>query len=488
MVPNEEDKVERFIGGFSDNIQGNVIAAEPTKLQDAICIANTLMDQRLKVYARSAKDTKRGYTLGLLGHSFDIDLIPIELGSFDIIGMDWLVKYHALIVCDEKVVHVPYGNEVLIIRVYLAQVTSKKAEDKSKEKRLEDVPIVREILEVFPEDSHRLPPDRQVEFQIDLVPGAATVNRYLLLRIDDLFNQLQGLRVYSKIWLSSTQSSSRKEDEGHLKLTLSEGIHINPAKTESIKDWASPKTPTEIYQFLGTILMQKEKVIAYVSRQLKVHEKNYTTHDLELGAIVFALKMWRHYLYGKENVLADALSQKERSKKEENFINEDLHGMINKPEPRADGTLCLNNQSWIPRFGDLRALIMHESHISKMATGQDTIWVIVDHLTKSAHFLPMREDDTLEKLMRLYLKEVVLRHGVPFLIISDHDGKFTSHFWKSLNKALGARLDMSTAYHPQTDGQITIPTLRLLHLRHCISASVEHLSAGLKLEIVSSLA
>ncbi|GKD31451.1 putative reverse transcriptase domain-containing protein [Tanacetum coccineum] len=87
------------------------------------------------------------------------------------------------------------------------------------------------------------------------------------------------------------------------------------------------------------------------------------------------------------------------------------------------------------------------------ATGQDTIWVIVDRLTKSAHFLPMREDDTLEKLTRQYLKEVVLRHGVPVSIISDRDGKFTSHFLKSLNKALGTRLDMSIAYHPETDGQ-----------------------------------
>ncbi|GJR24179.1 hypothetical protein Tco_0972706 [Tanacetum coccineum] len=131
--------------------------------------------------------------------------MPVELGSFDvIIGMDWLAKYHALIVCDEKVVRIPYGNEVLIIRgdncdsgsklniisctktqkyiekgcqVYLAQVTSKKAEDKSEERRLEDVPIVREFPEVFPEDLPGLPPARQVEFQIDLVPGAAPVAR-----------------------------------------------------------------------------------------------------------------------------------------------------------------------------------------------------------------------------------------------------------------------------------------------------------------------
>ncbi|GKE81007.1 putative reverse transcriptase domain-containing protein [Tanacetum coccineum] len=147
----------------------------------------------------------RGCTLGLLGHPFDIDLTPVELGSFDvIICMDWLAKYHALIVCDEKIVRIPYGDEVLIIRgddcdggsksnmniisctrtqkymqkgcqVYLAQVTSKKNEDKSEEKRLEDVSIVREFSKVFPEDLPGLPPARQVKFQIDLVLGAAPV-------------------------------------------------------------------------------------------------------------------------------------------------------------------------------------------------------------------------------------------------------------------------------------------------------------------------
>ncbi|GKC32972.1 putative reverse transcriptase domain-containing protein [Tanacetum coccineum] len=306
---------------------------------------------------------------------------------------------------------------------------------------------------------------------------------------------------------------------------------------------------------LGVVLMQKEKVIAYASRKLKVHEKNYTTHDLELGAVVFAQKMWRHYMYGTKCVvftdhksLQHILDQKELNMrqrhwlkllsdydceiryhpgKEENFINEDLHGMINKLEPCADGTLCLNKQSWIPCFRELRALIMHESHKSKYpihpgsdkmyrdlkklywwpnmkariatyvskcltcakvkieyqkpsgllvqpeipqwkwenitmdfvtklpktAAGQDTIWVIVDRLTKSAHFLPMQEDYTLEKLTRQYLKEVVSRHGVPVSIISDRDGRFTSHFLKSFNKALGTRLDMSTAYHTETDGQ-----------------------------------
>ncbi|GJV55563.1 putative reverse transcriptase domain-containing protein [Tanacetum coccineum] len=227
------------------------------------------------------------------------------------------------------------------------------------------------------------------------------LDRFVIVFIDDIL-------IYSK---------SRKEHEGYLKLILkllkeeelyakfskcefwlskvqflghmidSEGIHVDPTKIESIKDWVLPKTSTKIRQFLGlgAVLMQKDKVIAYASRQLKVHEKNCTTHDLELGVVVFALKIWRHYLYellsdydckiryypGKANVVADALSRKERRKplrvwalvmttglnlpkqilsaqsearKEENFINEDLHGMINKLEP---------------------TLVMHESHKSK---------------------------------------------------------------------------------------------------------------------------
>ncbi|GJT40148.1 putative reverse transcriptase domain-containing protein [Tanacetum coccineum] len=107
--------------------------------------------------------------------------------------------------------------------------------------------------------------------------------------------------------------------------------------------------------------------------------------------------------------------------------------------------------------------------LPKTTSGQDTIWVIVDRLTKSAHFLPMKETDSMEKLTRQYLKEVVSRHGVPVLIISDRDSKFTSHFWKSLNEALGTQLDMSTAYHPQTDGQSerTIQTLEDM-LRACV--------------------
>ncbi|GKD21229.1 putative reverse transcriptase domain-containing protein [Tanacetum coccineum] len=343
-----------------------------------------------------------GCTLNFLNHPFNINLMPVELGSFyAIIGMDWLANYQAVIMCAEKIVRIPWRNETLIIHgdgsnqgnvtrlniisftktqkymekefpIFLAHVTAKEVEDKSEKKRLEDVPIVRDFPEVFPEDLSGLPPTRQVEFQIDLVPGAAPVarapyrlapsemkelseqlkelsdkgfirpssspwgapvlfvkkkdgsfrmcidyrelnkltvkNRYPLPRIDDLFDQLQGSSVYSKINLRSGYHQLRVREEdipktafrtryGHYEFQVmpfgltnapamfmdlmnrkeklyakfsiyefwipkvqflghvidSEGIHVDPAKIESIKYWASPKSLTEIHQFLGLV-------------------------------------------------------------------------------------------------------------------------------------------------------------------------------------------------------------------------------------------
>ncbi|GJZ88461.1 putative reverse transcriptase domain-containing protein [Tanacetum coccineum] len=554
MVPEEEDRVEKFIGGLPDNIQGNVIAAEPTRLQDAVRIANNLMDQKLKGYAvRNAENKRRldnnygnnrgqqppykrqntggqnvakAYVAGNNGEKKYEGTLPLcnkcklhhvgpctvkcvkcnrvghlarncrvanpttptqggqivnqkvvtcfECGAQghyrndcpkiknrnrgnkaripDASGRAYALgggdanpgsntvtaKNHAVIVCDEKIVRIPYGNEILIVQgdkgdkekksklsiissekvqkymekgcqLFLAQVMVKETEDKSKEKRLEDVPTVPDFSEVFPEDLPRLPPTRQVKFQIDLVSSAAPVgrspyrlapsemeelstqlqelfdkgfirpssspwgapvlfvikkdgsfrmcidyrelnkltvrNRYPLPRIDDLFDQLQGSSVYSKIDLRSgyhqlrvrdedipktafrtryghyefqvmpfgltnapavfmdlmnrvcrpyldkfvivfiddilIYSKTKEEHDAHLRLILellkkeelyakfskcdfwlskvqflghvidSEGIHVDPAKIESIKDWESPKTPTEIRQFLG---------------------------------------------------------------------------------------------------------------------------------------------------------------------------------------------------------------------------------------------
>nr|GFA80805.1 retrotransposon protein, putative, Ty3-gypsy subclass [Tanacetum cinerariifolium] len=442
------------------------------------------------------------YAVGRAGTDPDANVVT-ELGSFDaIIDMDWLAKYQAVIAYAEKIVRIPWGNETLIIHgdgsnqgnvtrlniisctkmekymmkgfpIFLAHITTKEVEDKSEKKRLEDVPIVQNFSEVFPEDLLGLPLTRPMEYKFDLVPGAAPVarvpyqlahsemkelaeqlkelsdkgfirpssspwgapvlfvkkkdgsfrmcidyqelnkltvkNRYPLPRINDLFDQLQGSSVYSKIDLRSVfmdlmnqvckpyldkfvivfiddiliYSKDKKEHEENLKAILellkkeelyakiskckfwipkvqflnhvinSQGIHVDPAKIESVKDWASPKSPMKIHQFLGlagyyrrfikgfsmiakpmtkltqkkikfewgdkqeaafqllkqklcsapilallegsedfvaycdasikglgAVLLQRDKVISYASRQLKIHEKNYTTHDL----------------------------------------------------------------------------------------------------------------------------------------------------------------------------------------------------------------
>ncbi|GJZ09431.1 putative reverse transcriptase domain-containing protein [Tanacetum coccineum] len=522
----------------------------------------------------------RGYTLGLLGHPFNIDLMPIDLGSFDvIIGMDWLAKNHAVIVCDEKIAQ-KYMEKGC--QIFLEQITVKENKDKSKEKRLEDVPTVRDFLKVFPKDLPGLPLIRQgalvlfvkkkdgsFRMFIDYreLNKLTVKNQYPLPRIDDLFDQLQGSIVYSKTDLRSgyhqlrvrdedipktafrtryghyefqvmpfgltnapamfmdLMNRTKEEHDAHLRLILellkkeelyakflkcdfwlsnvqflgyvinSEGIHVDPAKIESIKDWESPKTPTEICQFLG-----KANVVADALSQ-KSRPK-----PLRVRALVMTIGL---------KLPVQILNAHVEARKEENYGTEDLCGMIKNLKPRADGTLCLKNRNKM--YQDLKKLYWWPNMKAKIATyvskcmtcakvkaeyqkpsgllvqpiipiwkwenitmdfvtklpkttsGQDTIWVIVDRLTKSAHFLPMKETDSMEKLTRQYLKEVVSRHGVPVLIISDRDSKFTSHFWKSLNEALGTQLDMSTAYHPQTDGQSerTIQTLEDM-LRACV--------------------
>ncbi|KAD3640786.1 hypothetical protein E3N88_30009 [Mikania micrantha] len=805
--------------------------------------------------------------LTINGEDYEVDLIPMILGEFDVvIGMDWLSKYGANIVCNRKVIQLisPGGYEVCIqgekrggtILCSLAKAMNYMnrggqsflayvIDVRNEVKELNDVPVVRDFPDVFPDDLPGIPCDRDVEFKIDLIPEAKPIakapyrlapselkelmtqlqdlldkgfirpsispwgapilfvkkkdgsvrmcidyrelnkvtvkNRYPLPRIDDLFDQLQGASWFSKIDLRSGyhQLKVKEEDipktafrtryghyeflvmsfgltnapaafmdlmnrvcrpmldrsvivfiddiliysknEGdhacHLREVLetlrkeklyakfskcafwlrevqflghvvcADGILVDPSKVQAVMRWSPPKTPTEIrcflglagyyrrfiqdfariaspltkltrkdvkfvwgddqekafnelkfkltqapvltlpdgpddfvvysdasYLGLGCVLMQRGKVIAYASRQLKVHEVNYPTHDLELAAVVFALKIWRHYLYGvkctiytdhkslkylftqkelnmrqrrwiellkdydceilyhpgKANVVADALSRKEEHEpirvtvmkivissdlvdqikeaqiealKEENWKRDRIKGQAHNLEEESRGLNTRWGRVWIPPTCSLKIDLMEEAHKSrysihpgatkmyrdlrvnywwpgmkrdivkyvekcltclqvkaehqkpygklqpleipmwkwehitmdlitklpKTRKGYDAIWVIVDRLTKSAHFIPIRESYSSEKMAEVYVKEIVSRHGIPVTIVSDRDTRFTSHFWRNFQKELGTKLLLSTAYHPQTDGQSerTIQTLEDM-LRACI--------------------
>ncbi|GJV22459.1 putative reverse transcriptase domain-containing protein [Tanacetum coccineum] len=232
---------------------------------------------------------------------------------------------------------------------------------------------------------------------------------------------------------------------------------------------------------LGCVLMQRSKVIAYASRQLKIYEKNYTTHDLELGAVRRWIELFSdydceiRYHPGKENVVADALSRKERVKhKRVRVMNMTLQSSINDRilaaqkevvdesaglqkgldemiEHRSDGTLYYLDRIWVPLKGDVRTLIMDEAHMSKYSVHPRADKMYYD--LRDRYWWPGMKND-----IAMY---VMARHCAPISIISDRDSRFTSRFWQSMQEALGTRLDMSTAYRPQTDGQSerTIQTL-----------------------------
>nr|GEU66089.1 reverse transcriptase domain-containing protein [Tanacetum cinerariifolium] len=386
MVFVEDDRVEKFIGGLPDNIQGSVIALEPTRLQDVVRMANNLMDQKLKgrdfhyfysegsssesesltyyecgkqghyksdclklkdynrrnktgnkngigeargkayvldvSYSVELADGRvsetniilRGCTLGLLGHPFNIKLMPVELGCFDIIiGMDWLANHHAVIMCDKKIVRIPYEDEVLIVqgdrsgkgkKSKLSIISGTKTQKYIKKGA---APVARAPYRLAPSKLQEL--STQLEELFD--KGFIRPNKFMIVFIDDIL-------IYFK---------SKEEHAEHLKLILKllkkEELYamfskcefwlskVLPAITDDLSKklcsapiLALPKGSESFVVYcdafhkgLGAVLMQKEKVIAYASCQLKIHEKNYTTHDLELGAVVFAHKMWRHYLY-----------------------------------------------------------------------------------------------------------------------------------------------------------------------------------------------
>ncbi|GJW17832.1 putative reverse transcriptase domain-containing protein [Tanacetum coccineum] len=209
-------------------------------------------------------------------------------------------------------------------------------------------------------------------------------------------------------------------------------------------------------QGFGCVLMQRGKVIAYASRQLKKHEKNYTTHDLELGAVVFALKIWRHYLYGTKSIPSVGGVRKNWIIMKLILLIFSTSGCLTCSKIKAEhqkpsGFL---QQPEIPEWKWEKIMMDFVTKLPKSSSGHDTIWVVVDRLTKSTHFLPIREDYKTEKLAKIYINEIVARHGVSMSIISDRDGRFMSHLWQAFQEASVTVLDnMSTAL-PPTDRRV----------------------------------
>ncbi|EOY08454.1 DNA/RNA polymerases superfamily protein [Theobroma cacao] len=718
-----------------------------------------------------------------------VNLVVLDTLDFDVIlGMNWLSPCHASVDCYHKLVRFDFPGEpsfsiqgdrsnaptnlISVISArrllrqgcigYLAVVKDSQA----KIGDVTQVSVVKEFMDVFPDELPGLPPEREVEFCIDLIPDTRPIsippyrmapaelkelkdqledlldkgfirpslnkvtvkNKYPLPRIDDLFDQLQGAQCFSKIDLRSGYHQLRIRNEdipktafrtryGHYEFLVmsfgltnapvafmdlmnrvfkpyldnvaflghvvsKEGIQVDTKKIEVVEKWPRPTSVTEIRSFVGLagyyrrFVKDFSKIVAPLTKltrkdtkfewsdacensfeklkaclttapvlslsQLKRHEQNYPIHDLEMAAIVFALKIWRHYLYGetceiytdhkslkyifqqrdlnlrqrrwmellkdydctilyhpgKASVVADALGQKsmgslahisicrrslvreihslgdmgvrlevaetnallahfrvrpilmdrikEAQSKDEFVIKalEDPRGRKGKMFTKGtDGVLRYGTRLYVPDGDGLRREILEEAHmvayvvhpgatkmyqdlkevywweelkrdvaefvskclvcqqvkaehqkpagllqplpvpewkwehiamdfvtgLPRTSGGYDSIWIVVDRLTKSAHFLPVKTTYGAAQYARVYVDEIVRQHGIPISIVFDRGAQFTGRFWGKLQEALGTKLDFSTAFHPQTDGQSerTIQTLEDM-LRACV--------------------
>nr|GEV28996.1 putative reverse transcriptase domain-containing protein [Tanacetum cinerariifolium] len=513
MFPEESDKIKKYVSGLPDMIHWNVMASKPKIMQDAghrgsqkaTCFECGAQGD-FKRECPQLKNNNRGNQgrngnaparVHMVGNARTNPDFNIVMGTF------LLNDRYASILFDTGV------DRSFMSTAFSSQIDiTPNTLDHYYDVELADGRIVGLNTIIHGCTLNFL----NHSFNIDLMPVE-------LGSFDVIIGAFQQ-RIHKAKFLTMRSSGLVCQEEGWIILNVHRLPRIEQA--EGSEDFVVYCDAS--HKGLGAVLIQREKVIAYASCQLKIHEKNHMTHDLKLGSVVFALKFWRHYLYGtkcmvfidhkslqyildqkelnmrqhrwlellsdydyeiryhpaKTKVVVDALSRKERIKplwvqalvmtirlnlpkqileaqieaqKPENFKKEDVGGMIRKDirkeklKPHADGTLCLNGRSWLPCYGDLRIMIMHESYmpsgllvqpeipqwkwdnitmdfitnLPKSSQGYDTIWVIFDRLTKSAIFIPMRETDPMERLARMYLKEVVARHGIPVSIICDRD-------------------------------------------------------------------
>nr|GEY01912.1 putative reverse transcriptase domain-containing protein [Tanacetum cinerariifolium] len=412
-----------------------------------------------------------------LGFSYEIkiasgQLIKIISGSFDvIIGMDWLSNHKAEIICHEKIVRIPLldGKVLRVVGEKLEEKMRQLMSARTKDQRQEKIVLIRDFLE----SPYRLAPSELEELSGQLkelqdkeLNKLTNKNRYPLPRIDVLFDQLQGSQFFSKIDLRSEYHQLRVHEDdipkiafrtryGHFEFTImpfgltnalaflghvinGNGIHVDPSKIEAVKNWKAPRTPSE--KGLNEIVeLMNDRELYYLDR------------------------IWVHL---KGDVRTMIMNEAHKSKYS-------VHGADKMDYDLRDRYWWLSRYVLVAEYEEIHCCegiaMDFMTKLPRTSSRHDIIWVIIDRLTKSSHLLLMHEDYKKDKLARLYLNEIVARHGVLISIISDHDSQFASRYWRSMQEALGTHLDMSTAYHPQTDGQRkrTIQTLEDM-LRVCV--------------------
>ncbi|GJU24266.1 putative reverse transcriptase domain-containing protein [Tanacetum coccineum] len=353
-----------------------------------------------------------------LGNSlFSINLIPLGHGSFDVIvGMDWLSQNKAMIVCHEKVFEIPLedGGILRVQGEHTLGIVKALMNAKVDEPKLSDISVVRDFVDVFLEDLSGLPPHRQVEFRIDSVPGATPVAKspYRLApsEMQELSRQLQELQDKGFIRPSHSpwgapvlfvkkRDGSFRGNEIHLRLVL------------------------EFVEEREVVTLNFQVVRVPIRRNVlaeKCYGLDQQMERKEDGSLYFMDRIWVLLLGGvRMRIMDEAHKTKYSVHPGAEKMYYDLRDMY-----WPSGLL---QQHEIPEWKWDRITMDFITKLPKMKSGHDTIWVIVDRLTTSAHFLPMREDYSTERLAKLYIDEIAARQRIPVSIISDRDGWFTSH-------------------------------------------------------------
>nr|GEX62588.1 putative reverse transcriptase domain-containing protein [Tanacetum cinerariifolium] len=570
------------MGHKAKDCQSKNVASGDTVQSNVVCYECGERGHKSSACPKKA-DRRGGNVQGQAYVIRDVD----NQGPNVVTGMDWLVERDALIMCGKKEVHVPYKNKMLVVKsdcivsrmkviscikarkyiergsqLFIAQVTEKEPA----KKQLQDVLVIRNFPKVFPDDLSGLLPPRQMEFRIELIPGAALVKRvpYRLA------------------------PSELKEFNG---------VHVDSAKVEAIRNWSAPTTPMEVRQFLGlagyyqrfiegilliskplskltqkkkkyewgmeeeeafqtlkqnlcsapilallegtknfivycnaslkgfgAVLMQREKVITYASRQLKKHEENYTTHDLELGAIVFALRLWRHYLLGtkctvytnhknlqyildqkelnmrqrcwiellsdydceicyhpgKGNVVVDALSQKDREPLRVRSLVMTVHTNLPKKILEAQTEAMKEENVKVKNLGGLLKPIF-ETRSNEIRCFKGRLWLplfggirdmIIYESHKSKYFIHLGSDKMYQDLKKLYWWPNMKAAIATF---TDSIEKLAQQYLKEI--VFGIDTYLWSNYPTIT---VTMRASRLHHSRHSMGESVDHQSDGVK--------